>query len=170
MTKVLYTGSFDPITKGHMNIIEQASSLFDEVVVAVLQNSKKPNGFFTLEERLELVKKIYQTCENIKVITGSGAAVDIATLHECKAIIRGLRGLTDFDYEIGMAGINKDISNGEINTVCLFADNNYQNISSSMVKEVFSLDKPITRYVDPIVEEAMEQKRLLFRRGEQHGS
>ena len=69
-----------------------------------------------------------------------------------------------------MAGINKDISNGEINTVCLFADNNYQNISSSMVKEVFSLDKPITRYVDPIVEEAMEQKRLLFRRGEQHGS
>lgn len=170
MTKVLYTGSFDPITKGHMNIIEQASSLFDEVVVAVLQNSKKPNGFFTLVERLELVKKIYQTCENIKVITGSGAAVDIATLHECKAIIRGLRGLTDFDYEIGMAGINKDISNGEINTVCLFADNNYQNISSSMVKEVFSLDKPITRYVDPIVEEAMEQKRLLFRRGEQHGS
>ena len=69
MTKVLYTGSFDPITKGHMNIIEQASSLFDEVVVAVLQNSKKPNGFFTLVERLELVKKIYQTCENIKVIT-----------------------------------------------------------------------------------------------------
>ena len=172
MTKVLYTGSFDPITKGHMNIIEQASTLFDEVVVAVLQNSKKTSGFFTLEERLELelVKKIYQTCENIKVITGSGAAVDIATLHECKAIIRGLRGLTDFDYEIGMAGINKDISNGEINTVCLFADNNYQNISSSMVKEVFSLDKPITKYVDPIVEEAMEQKRLLFRRGEQHGS
>ena len=172
MTKVLYTGSFDPITKGHMNIIEQASTLFDEVVVAVLQNSKKTSGFFTLEERLELelVKKIYQTCENIKVITGSGAAVDIATLHECKAIIRGLRGLTDFDYEIGMVGINKDISNGEINTVCLFADNNYQNISSSMVKEVFSLDKPITKYVDPIVEEAMEQKRLLFRRGEQHGS
>ncbi|MDE5888715.1 MAG: pantetheine-phosphate adenylyltransferase [Bacilli bacterium] len=166
MTKVLYTGSFDPITKGHMNIIEQASNLFDEVIVAVLQNSKKPNGFFTLDERVELVKRIYQTCENIKVITGSGAAVDIATLHECKAIIRGLRGLTDFDYEIGMAGINKDISDGQVNTVCLFADNNYQNISSSMVREVFSLNKPISKYVDPIVEEAMEQKRLLFKRGE----
>lgn len=164
MTKVLYTGSFDPITKGHMNIIDQASNLFDEVIVAVLQNSKKPNGFFTLEERVELVQKIYQTCNNIQVITGSGAAVDIATLYECKAIIRGLRGLTDFDYEIGMAGINKDISNGEINTVCLFADNNYQNISSSMVREVFSLDKPISKYVDPIVEEAMEQKRLLYRK------
>ena len=158
MTKVLYTGSFDPITKGHENIIEQASELFDEVIVAVLQNPQKPTGFFMLEERMELIRKIYQTCENIKIITGSGAAVDLATLHKCKAIVRGLRGLTDFDYEIGMAGINKDISNGEINTVCLFADNNYQNISSSMVKEIFNLGKPISKYVNPIVEEAMIKK------------
>ena len=161
MTKVLYTGSFDPITKGHENIIQQASELFDEVIIAVLKNPKKPNDFFTIEERLEILKKIYATCENIKVITGSGAAVDVATLHKCKAIIRGLRGLTDFDYEIGMAGINKDISNGEINTVCLFADNNYQNISSSMVKEVFTLGKPISRYVSSVVEEAMREKYVI---------
>ena len=169
MTKVLYTGSFDPITKGHMNIIAQASELFDEVIVAVLKNSKKGNGFFTLEERLDLMKKIYDTCENIKIIIGSGAAVDIATLYQCKAIIRGLRGLTDFDYEIGMAGINKEISDGKINTVCLFADNNYQNISSSMVREFFSLDKPITKYVHPVVEEAMKKKKLLLG-GQQFGS
>ena len=161
MTKVLYTGSFDPITKGHENIIEQASKLFDEVIVAILQNPKKQNGFFTFEERKELIEKIYATAENIRVIIGSGAAVDIATLYECKAIIRGLRGLTDFDYEIGMAGINKDISNGKINTVCLFADNNYQNISSSMVKEVLHLGKTITKYVNPIVEEAMKKKLIL---------
>lgn len=158
MTKVLYTGSFDPITKGHENVIKQASELFDEVIVAILKNPKKPNGFFTVEERLEILKKIYATCENIQVIIGSGAAVDVATLHKCKAIVRGLRGLTDFDYEIGMAGINKEISNGEINTICLFADNNYQNISSSMVKEVFTLGKPISRYVSPVVEEAMNEK------------
>ena len=158
MTKVLYTGSFDPITKGHENVIEQASQLFDEVVIAILKNPKKPNGFFTIEERLEIIKKIYTTCENIQIITGSGAAVDIATLHKCKAIVRGLRGLTDFDYEIGMAGINKEISLGEVNTVCLFADNNYQNISSSMVKEVFTLGKPISRYVSPVVEEAVNGK------------
>lgn len=164
MIKVLYTGSFDPITKGHMNIIDQASKLFDEVYVAVLQNPKKPTGFFSLEERVELIKRIYKTCYNIKVITGTGAAVDIATLYKCKAIIRGLRGLTDFDYEIGMAGINKDISEGQVNTVCLFADNNYQNISSSMVKEIFSINKPISKYVDPIIEEAMFQKKL--KRGE----
>ncbi len=159
MTKVLYTGSFDPITKGHENIIEQASNLFDEVIIAILKNPKKPNGFFTLEERKEIIEKIYQTASNIQVIISSGAAVDIATLHKCKAIVRGLRGLTDFDYEIGMAGINKEISNGEINTVCFFADNNYQNISSSMVKEIFSLDKTITRYVNPIVEQAMHDKQ-----------
>lgn len=161
MTKVLYTGSFDPITKGHENIIKQASELFDEVIVAILKNPKKPNGFFTIEERLEILKKIYSTCENIKIITSSRAAVDVATLHKCKAIVRGLRGLTDFDYEIGMAGINKDISDGQINTVCLFADNNYQNISSSMVKEVFNLGKPISKYVSPIVENAMNEKYII---------
>lgn len=163
MKRVLYTGSFDPITKGHMNIIDQASNLFDEVIVAVLQNSKKGAGFFTLEERVEIVKKIYETCERIKVVTGSGAAVDLATLHQCQAIVRGLRGLTDFDYEIGIANVNKDISNGQVNTVCLFADTAYQFISSSMVKEVFSLDKSITRYVDPVVEDAMQKKKLLTR-------
>lgn len=107
---------------------------------------------------MELIKKIYKTCQNIQVITGTGAAVDIATLYECKAIIRGLRGLTDFDYEIGMAGINKEISNNQVNTICLFADNNYQNISSSMVKTVLSINKPISKYVDPIVEQAMIRK------------
>lgn len=158
MTRVLYTGSFDPITKGHMNIIDQASNLFDEVVVAVMRNAKKPNGFFTIEERAEILKKIYETCNNIKVVIGSGAAVDVATLHKCQAIVRGLRGLTDFDYEIEMASVNNDISEGNVNTVCFFADSNYQNVSSSMVREVFSLGKPITKYVHPIAEEAMHEK------------
>lgn len=78
MTKVLYPGSFDPITKGHMNIIEQASNLFDEVVIAVLQNPTKKNGLFTLEERLEMIKELYKKVDNIKVVTGNGASVDVA--------------------------------------------------------------------------------------------
>lgn len=160
MLKVLYTGSFDPITKGHMNIIEQASSLFDEVIIAVLANPNKQNQMFTIEERIEMINKIYKTYQNIQVITATGAAVDIATLYECKAIIRGLRGLTDFDYEIGMAQVNKDISNGKINTICLFAENNYQNISSSMVKEIFNLDKDVSSYIDKVVLESMQAKRL----------
>ena len=159
MSKVLYPGSFDPITKGHMNIINQASNLFDEVVVAIMQNPNKKNSFFTIEERLKIINKLYEKIDNVKVVTGSGATVDLASLYECKAIIRGLRGLSDYDYEVQLAEINKDISNGEINTVCLFADKDYQFISSSMVKEVFNLDKDISKYVDPIVKEKMLAKR-----------
>ena len=159
MTKVLYPGSFDPITKGHMNIIEQASKLFDEVVVAVLQNPGKGNGLFSIEERFTIIEKLYERMENVKVVTGNGAAVDVAMLHECKAIIRGLRGLSDYDYEVQLAHINKDISNGEVNTVCLFADSEYQFVSSSVVREVWKLDKDVSKYVDPIVEEQLVFKK-----------
>jgi pantetheine-phosphate adenylyltransferase len=159
MTKVLYPGSFDPITKGHMNITEQASKLFDEVVVAVLQNPGKGNGLFSIEERFTIIEKLYERMENVKVVTGNGAAVDVAMLHECKAIIRGLRGLSDYDYEVQLAHINKDISNGEVNTVCSFADSEYQFVSSSVVREVWKLDKDVSKYVDPIVEEQLVLKK-----------
>ena len=159
MTRVLYPGSFDPITKGHMNVIKQASDLFDEVIVAVLQNSSKKTGLFTIEERLEIIKELYKEVNNIKVVSGSGAAVDIAMLYKCRAIVRGLRGLSDYDYEVSLNYINKDISNGEVNTICLFADKDYQFISSSVVKEVFNLDKDISKYVDPLVKEKMLIKK-----------
>lgn len=159
MTKVLYPGSFDPITKGHMNIIEQASQLFDEVVVAVLQNPAKGNGLFTLEERIAIIEKLYERMNNVKVVTGNGAAVDVAMLHECKAIIRGLRGLSDYDYEVQLAHINKDMSNNQVNTICLFADSEYQFVSSSVVREVWKLDKPVTKYVVPYVEQCLSLKK-----------
>jgi len=158
MTKVLYTGSFDPITRGHMDIINQASQLFDEVVVAILINPNKKDGFFTMEERLNIMKKIYEDYDNVKIICEEKAAVDVAEIMECSAIIRGLRGLSDFDYEIGLANINKQISNNKVNTICLFADNKYQFISTSMVKEVFRLGKDISLYVDDIVKEEMKEK------------
>ncbi len=159
MTKVLYPGSFDPMTKGHMNIVEQASELFDEVVIAIMQNPSKKTGMFTLEERLEMIKELYKRMNNIKVIVGSGAAVDVAILNDCKAIVRGLRSLTDYDYEVQLQQINKEVSDNRVNTVCLFADKEYQFVSSSMVKEVFNLDKDISRYVDPVVKEKMLEKR-----------
>ena len=164
MTKVLYPGSFDPMTKGHMNIVEQASDLFDEVIIAVMQNPLKKFGLFTLEERMEIIKELYQRMNNVRVISGSGAAVDIALLNECKAIIRGLRSLSDYDYEVQLQQMNKEISCNKVNTICLFADKEYQFVSSSMVKEVLNLDKDISRYVDPIVQEKMlVKKRSLIR-------
>ena len=164
MTKVLYPGSFDPITKGHMNIIEQASDLFDEVIIAVMQNPSKKNGLFTLEERMEIIKELYKNMNNVRVVSSSGATVDVALLYECKAIVRGLRSFSDYDYEVQLQQMNKDISNNKINTICLFTDREYQFLSSSMVKEVLNLDKDISRYVDPIVQERMlVKKRSLIR-------
>ena len=159
MTKVLYPGSFDPITKGPMNIVEQASNLFDEVIIAVMQNPSKKSGLFTLEERMEIIKELYKKINNVKVISASGATVDVALLNDCKAIVRGLRSLSDYDYEVQLQQINKEISNNKINTICLFADKEYQFVSSSMVKEVLNLDKDISRYVDPIVKEKILAKK-----------
>ena len=159
MSKVLYPGSFDPITKGHMNIVDQASDLVDEVIIAILINPSKTNSLFTIEERLEIIKEIYKDNNKIKFVSFNGAAVDIALLNECKAIVRGLRGLSDYDYEVQLAEINRDISDGKINTVCLFADKEYQFISSSMVKNVFNLNKDIDKYVDKVVKEKILTKR-----------
>ena len=160
MTRVLYPGRFDPITKGHMNIVSQASELFDEVLIAVMQNPLK-KGLFTIEERVEIINELYEKMNNIKVISGSGAATDIALLYECKAIIRGLRSLSDYDYEVSLRQIYKDTSDNKVNTLFFFADNEYQFVSSSMVKSVFELDKDISKYVEPIV----QNKMLIKKRG-----
>lgn len=159
MTRVLYPGSFDPITKGHMNIIDKASKMFDEVIVAVLHNPKKQNSFFTPAERVSLIKELYKDYDNIKVISSTKACVDVALEYNLQIIIKGLRNTIDFEYEREMAEINKDISNNEINTICLFTDKEYQFISSSIVKEVFNLNKDISKYVHPLVKERMEFKK-----------
>lgn len=162
MKKVLYPGSFDPITRGHISIINQACDLFDEVVVAILKNPKKKTFFFDGEERLEMIKEIYKDNPNVKIILSDKAAVDVALENDCSGIVRGLRSVTDFDYEIGLSQVNKDISNGKINTICLFADNNYQFISSSVVRELFYLDKDVSKYVDDVVLEKINQKKKVL--------
>ncbi len=158
MNKVLYPGSFDPITKGHMNIIEQATNLFDEVIVAVLINLSKKNYFFSTDERVEMIREIYKNNPKVKVISSTMTAVDVAMENDCQGIIRGLRSVSDFDYEIALSQINKNISDRKVNTICLFADSNYQFISSSMVKEVFSFGKDISLYVHESVEKKMKEK------------
>ena len=146
MKKVIYPGSFDPITKGHMNIIEQASTLFDKVYVAVMVNAKKNNSLFTIEERISLIKDIYEDNPKVEVITGLVTS-DLALEYGCVAIVKGLRSVTDFEYEIGMAHINKGISDGKINTISLFADKEYEYLSSSVVRELAYLNKDTEPYV-----------------------
>ncbi len=159
MTKVIVPGSFDPITLGHQNIIEQACYLFDEVIIAILNNPNKHSSFFKVEERIEIVKQLYEKINKIRVVTFDGAIVDLAILNECKIIIRGLRGLSDLDYEIQLAQVNNDLSNNKVRTMCLFPDIQYQYLSSSMVKGVNALDKSVEKYVDPIVYKKILTKR-----------
>ena len=162
MIKVLYTGSFDPITKGHMNIVSQASQLFDGVVIAVLQNKNKRQGFFEIDERCNIIKELYKNSSNIEVIKGKSndLAFQLALDNDCKMILRGLRGLSDYDDEVQNRQANIEISNGSVNTVFLMADIEYQFISSSKVRDIFSYGLDISRYVDELVEEKMKQKRL----------
>lgn len=161
MIKVLYTGSFDSITKGHMNIVKQASQLFDGVVIAVLQNKNKKNSFFTIDERYEIIKELYKDSKNIEVIRGkdNDLAFKLAIEHDCKMILRGLRGLSDYDLEVQNMQANKEISNGRVNTVFLMADCEYQFISSTKVRDIFSYNLDISRYVDEKVEKKMKMKR-----------
>lgn len=160
MIRVLYPGSFDPITYGHINIIEQTCDLFDEIIVAVMHNPRK-SGMFTPDERVKLIADLYKNNPKIKVVSSDGATIDLALENNCKAIIRGLRTLTDFEYEIQMAQINKQISQNMINTISLFAEHDYENISSSMVKEILYLNKDVSRYVPASIEQAMKDKLSL---------
>lgn len=154
--KVLYPGSFDPITRGHMEIIDKACKMFDEIYVAVMQNPQKKSGMFTYDERVELIREVYKNNPKVKVIMSEGASVDVAINNGCTCILRGLRNLSDFDFEMQLAGINEDISNGAIQTLCLFASSNTSNISSSSVKELFRLGKDISKYVPDYVAEKMK--------------
>ena len=158
MTKVLYTGSFDPITKGHMHLIERASELFDDVVVVVMDNSSK-SSMFTQDERLDLIKGIYKGYTNIRVEKFNGAAVDALDEFHCDAILRGIRNTTDYEYEKTIARVNEEISNGKAKTICILSKPEYEAFSSTVVKEIFSIGKDISNYVDDTVKLAMIKKR-----------
>ncbi len=158
MSKTLYPGSFDPITLGHMNVINQAINIFDEVYIAIMNNPNKKSNMFTIEERLEMIKELYKGYNNIKVVCDEGLTVDLAEKLECTSILRGIRNFTDYDYENQLAIINSDLSNNEIRTVCVFADPQYQVVSSSMIKQVAELNKDITKYVDPLIKDKILTK------------
>lgn len=158
MKKVLFPGSFDPITKGHMDIITRAGNIFDEVYIGILQNLSKSSSFFTLEERIQIIKRLYEKEKQIKVVTGK-KAVSVAEEFGCQFIIRGLRNTMDFEYEKSIAEINQDISPTNIQTICLFTSPTLSTVSSSVVRELFYLEEDISKYVASSVQEKMLRKR-----------
>lgn len=160
MKKVLYPGSFDPLTYGHMNIIEQALDIYDKVVVAILINSSKGKGLFTFDERKALIEKIYEGNDRVEVIAihGKKAVVDIALENGCTEMVRGLRDITDFADEKNKSDLNLKLSGGKVKTIAFFANPGTVSISSSGVKVVFELGKEIDDFVHPVVKEAIIKK------------
>ena len=158
MTKkiAVYPGSFDPITFGHLDIINRALKIFDEVVIAVARNERK-SPLFSVEERVDLIKAVLKQNERAKVDTFEGLLVDYARSQKAQAIIRGLRAISDFEYELQMAQINRGISK-DVDTVFLMTSVFYSFLSSSMVKEVHSLRGPIDGLVPPLVKKALDAK------------
>ncbi len=152
----VYPGSFDPITFGHLDIINRVLKIFDEVVIAVALNERK-NPLFTVDERVALIEQVMDGNDRAKVDTFDGLLVDYVRQRKANAIIRGLRAISDFEYELQMAQINRSISK-DVETVFLMTSVFYSFLSSSIVKEVSSLNGPIDGLVPPIVKKALDAK------------
>ena len=144
MKRVVCPGSFDPITFGHLDIIERASALFDEVVIAVLVNKTKKT-LFTVDERLEMIAEVTAQYPNVRIDSWSGLLVDYCETHDVKAIVKGLRAVTDFDYELQMSQINLQLKGVE--TLFMSTAPQHSFVSSSLVKEIATFGGDVSPYV-----------------------
>ncbi|RNB91944.1 pantetheine-phosphate adenylyltransferase [Brevibacillus fluminis] len=149
-------GSFDPITNGHLDIISRAAAIFDKVIVAVLTNSKK-TPLFSVEERMELIRSVTADYPNVEVDTFGGLLIDYMKKRKAQVLIKGLRAVSDFEYEMQMASVNKKLDDS-VETFFMMTSNQYSYLSSSIVKEVARYHAPVSDLVPPVVEQAILAK------------
>lgn len=154
MTKACCPGSFDPITNGHLDVIERACRMFDEVVVAVVENPSK-EGLFTIEERMEMLREVTEHLDGVKVGSFQGLTVEYCKQVGANAIVKGLRAVSDFDYEMQQAQMNARMG---VETAFVAANPEYTYLSSSLMKEVVTLGGRITGLVPPVVEKRLMEK------------
>lgn len=155
--KALYTGSFDPMTNGHLDIITRASKMFDELVVGVIVNPNK-NPLFTRNERVEMIEEVTCGLNNVKVESFEGLLADYVNENSFHAVVRGLRATSDFEYEISMAQMNACLFHKGIESVFLMTSPKYSFISSSMIKEVVSLNGCVDGLVPEIILQKIKEK------------
>jgi len=156
MITVIYPGTFDPITKGHSDLIERACKLFSKVIVAVAINSKK-KPLFSLNERVNLAKEVTSHLEQVEVVGFSGLLVDLAKEQNAFVLLRGLRVVSDFEYEFQLANMNRCL-NPKIESLFLTPSEQYSFVSSTIVREIASLDGDVSKFVHPSVAKALQQK------------
>ena len=157
MKKAIYPGSFDPITFGHLDIITRASKLADELVIGVLNNSAK-SSLFSVDERVKILEEATKDLPNVKVDSFSGLLIDYAKSKDIHVAIRGLRAITDFEYELQIAQTNRKLSNEELDTMFLTTSLEYAYLSSSSVKEIASFNGDISQCVPPFVAKLIYEK------------
>jgi pantetheine-phosphate adenylyltransferase len=156
MRKIVYPGTFDPLTRGHEDLVRRASAIFDEVVLAVAANASK-NPFFSLEERLAMAETALADIPAARVVSFSGLLVDFLRVQKTGLVLRGLRAVSDFEYEFQLAGMNRALSPG-IETVFLTPSERYMFISASMVREIARLGGDVTQFVSPLIAERFTAK------------
>ncbi len=157
MNAAIYPGSFDPMTLGHLDIIERASMMFDELTVSVLDNKAK-NALFSVEERVSILKEATKKLPNVTVDSFNGLLIDYAKQKNIHISVRGLRAITDFEYELQIAQTNRKLSNGELDTVFLTTSLEYAYLSSSSVKEIAAFHGDISQCVPDFVAELVYKK------------
>jgi pantetheine-phosphate adenylyltransferase len=154
--RAIYAGTFDPITLGHLDLIERASSLVEKVIIGVAASVGK-HPLFSLEERVSLAKQALAHCSNVEVFGFSGLLIDFAKEQQANIILRGIRAVADVDYEFQLASMNRQM-NANIETLFLMPAEKYMYVSASIVREIATMGGDVTGFVPPVVAEALKQK------------
>ena len=156
MKIAIYPGSFDPITKGHLDVLKTGAGIFDKVIIAVSKNGAK-NAFLTIDERVELIKETVADIENVEVDSFEGLTINYAKEKGASIILRGLRAVSDFEYEMQLSQANSALSQ-DLKTVFLITKPKYNFISSSTVKEIAAMGGDISKFVPPVVEKYLKNR------------
>ncbi|WP_026515848.1 pantetheine-phosphate adenylyltransferase [Butyrivibrio sp. MC2021] len=157
MKIAVYPGSFDPVTYGHLDIITRAARMFDKVIVVVMCNSAK-TPLFTLDERVKMLRESIKDLNNVEIDSFGGLMIDYCKERDIHTVIRGLRAITDFEYELQIAQTNKELSHNEVDTVFLTTSLKYSYLSSSVVKEIASYNGDITPCVPGFIADTLYEK------------
>ena len=154
--RAVYPGTFDPLTRGHEDLFRRASKLYDEVVVGVADSqSKRP--LFTLDERLQIAREALADLKNVRIEAFRGLLIHFVKEHEAQVILRGLRAVSDFDYEFQLAGMNRQLM-PEVETVFMTPSENYQFVSATLVREIATMGGDVTKFVSPSVKRWLDTK------------
>ncbi len=154
--KAVYPGTFDPITLGHEDLARRAARIFDEVILAVA-DSRAKQPFFTLDDRVDMARQVLADCRNVKVMGFSGLLMKFAQQHDAKVVVRGLRAVSDFDYEFQLAGMNRDLF-PDVETMFLTPGERFMFVSATIVREISVLGGDVAKFVSPTVAARLQDK------------